>query len=73
MIRILAEALIQPPPSLSDAFSWMRPEVINVASITISFDWRIIFEIESLLHMFLVQTVFFIHRLNPITSITVKI
>jgi hypothetical protein len=35
MIRILAEALIQPPPSLSDALSWMRPEVINVASITI--------------------------------------
>jgi plasmid maintenance system killer protein len=62
MKRILAEVLFQPPPSLSNTLSWMRPEVKDVPSITISFNWRLIFEIESLLHILPVQTIFFINR-----------
>jgi plasmid maintenance system killer protein len=49
MVGILENKSLQSPPSLSNAFSMMRPKNIDMRSITISFEWRIIFHVKILL------------------------
>jgi hypothetical protein len=49
MVGILEKKSLQSPSRLSNAFSKMRPKIIDTRAIKISFEWRIIFHMKSLL------------------------